>query len=453
MNLSRLTIRTRITAGSLLIAILISVVAGIVIYTQVARIVGEGQERVLEGIEGQYVTAITSGDTDELDLPGPGQFVAVIDPSGAIGLDTLPDGLSGRAKEFAARADEHTMVGSFVVRSTAVSAGDGEWHVITATDSNAKVLNDLAVLLIASIAVINLAFGAASWWIGSAALSPVSRLRRSAAQLVAEPGAELLPVGPARDEIAELAETLNQLIAQMRSSAERERQIVSDASHEFRTPLAIIQTRLELAQRQATSLDEMKADVAAAQKTVARLASLATSLLELSRIDAQQTPGSASVERLADEMADAADRWRLRVADREIVIDYTDESTVPGALAAVDVEDFGRLCDNLIGNAVNAIGHGGAIALLLAEEADGLRFSVSDTGGGMDAEFAPLALDRFSRQSDARTRGGAGLGLSIVAGIVANASGTVALVNTPGVGLRVDVHLPLTRPADANRRG
>jgi len=451
VNLSRLTIRTRITGGSLLIAILISVVAGIVIYTQVARIVGEGQERVLEGIEGQYVTAITSGDTGELDLPGPGQFVAVIDPSGASGLDTLPDGLSGRAKEFAARADEHSVIGSFVVRSTTVSAGDGEWHVITATDSNAKVLNDLAVLLIASIAVINLAFGAASWWIGSAALSPVSRLRRSAAQLVAEPGAELLPVGPARDEIAELAETLNQLIAQLRSSAERERQIVSDASHEFRTPRASIQTRLELAQRQATSLDEMKADVAATQKTVARLASLATSLLELSRIDAQLTPGSASVERLADEMADAADRWRLRVADREIVIDYTDESTVPGALAAVDVEDFGRLCDNLIGNAVNAIGRGGAIALLLADQADGIRLSVSDTGGGMDADFAPLALDRFSRQSDARTRGGAGLGLSIVAGIVANASGTVALVNTPGVGLRVDVQLPLTPSADATR--
>ncbi|HZU92282.1 MAG TPA: HAMP domain-containing sensor histidine kinase [Microbacterium sp.] len=451
MNLSRLTIRTRITGGSLLIAILISLIAGIVIYTQVARIVGEGQERVLEGVEGQYVTAITTGDTADLDLPGPGQFVAVIDPSGAVGLDTLPDGLSGRAKEFAARSDEHTTIGSFVVRSTTVAANGGQWHVVTATDSNAQVLNEVAVLLIASIAVINLAFGAASWLIGSAALSPVSRLRRSAAELVAEPGTELLPVGPARDEIAELAETLNELVVQLRSSAERERQIVSDASHEFRTPLAIIQTRLELAQRQATNLEEMRIEVAAAQKTVARLASLATSLLELSRIDAQQTAGSASVECLADEMADAADRWRLRVADRAILIDYTDESSAPAARSAVSVEDFGRLCDNLIGNAVNAIDREGEVALTLADEADGIRLSVTDTGGGMDADFAPFALDRFARQSDARTRGGAGLGLSIVAGIAANASGTVSLVNTPGVGLRVDVHLPLSPRADATR--
>ncbi|MFF3026396.1 sensor histidine kinase [Microbacterium sp. NPDC057944] len=447
MNLSRLTIRVRITGGSLLIAILISVVAGIIVYSQVARIVGEGQVRLLEGVEGQYVTAITTGDTEEMDLPGPGQFVAVIDPSGAVGVDTLPDGLSGRAEEFAAGPDGHTTVGSYVVRATTVTAGAGEWHVITATDSNAQVLNEVAALLIASIAVINIAFGAASWLIGSAALSPVSRLRRSAAALIAEPGADLLPVGPARDEIAELAETLNELVVQLRSSAERERQIVSDASHEFRTPLAIIQTRLELAQREATSLEDMRRDVAAAQQTVARLTSLATSLLELSRIDAQQTAGSASVDRLAEEMADAADRWRLRVADRAIRVDYADETARPTALVAVSVEDFGRLCDNLIGNAVNAIGREGAIELVLSDDGGGVVLSVSDDGGGMDAGFAPSALDRFARQSDARTRGGAGLGLSIVAGIAANASGRVSLVNTPGEGLRVDVHLALAHDA------
>src|SRR6478609_2926409 len=94
MNFSRLGIRARITGGSLLIAILISIAAGVVIYNQVQRIVSEGQVRVLEGIEGQYVTAINDGDTAEPDLPGPGQFVAVVDPTGNVVLDTLPDGLT-----------------------------------------------------------------------------------------------------------------------------------------------------------------------------------------------------------------------------------------------------------------------------------------------------------------------------------------------------------------------
>lgn len=446
MNLSRLTIRARITGGSLLIAILISIVVGIVIYSQVARIVDESQIRVLEGIEGQYVTAITTGDTAELDMPGPGQYVAVIDPSGAVALDTLPEGLSERVSELAAEPDGDRTVDAassrFVVRSTSVDAGEGTWRVVTADEADSAVLSALAWLLIASIAGINVAFAASSWLIGSAALSPVSRLRRSASELVAAPGAELLPVGPAHDEISELAETLNELIVQLRASAERERQIVSDASHEFRTPLAIIQTRLELAQRQSLTLDDMKSDVAAAQRTLTRLSSLATSLLELSRIDAQTTRGSASIAALAEELADAADRGRLRVAGRRVRIDYADDIRLPGAVVSVNVDDFGRICDNLIGNAANAIGDEGAIELRLTQGSGGVILAVIDGGGGMDEEFVPFALDRFSRQSEARSTGGAGLGLSIVAGIAANAGGSVSLVNTPTVGLRVEVWLP-----------
>ncbi|WP_337006193.1 sensor histidine kinase [Microbacterium sp. LB12] len=446
MNLSRLTIRARITGGSLLIAILISIVAGIVIYSQVARIVDESQIRVLEGIEGQYVTAITTGDTAELDMPGPGQYVAVIDPSGTVALDTLPEGLSERVSELAAEPDGDRTVDAassrFVVRSTSVDAGEGTWRVVTADEADSAVLSALAWLLIASIAGINVAFAASSWLIGSAALSPVSRLRRSASELVAAPGAELLPVGPAHDEISELAETLNELIVQLRASAERERQIVSDASHEFRTPLAIIQTRLELAQRQSLTLDDMKSDVAAAQRTLTRLSSLATSLLELSRIDAQTTRGSASIAALAEELADAADRGRLRVAGRRVRIDYADDIRLPGAVVSVSVDDFGRICDNLIGNAANAIGDEGAIELRLTQGSGGVILAVNDDGGGMDEEFVPFALDRFARQSEARSKGGAGLGLSIVAGIAANAGGSVSLVNTPTVGLRVEVWLP-----------
>lgn len=448
MNIARLSIRTRITGGSLLIAILISIVAGIVIYSQVARVVSEGQIRVLEGIEGQYVTAITTGDTEELDMPGPGQFVAVVDPAGTVVIDTFPESAAGTARELAAQPDGTRRVDGateYIARSTSVESPEGSWHVVTASVGDSQVLAEVAWLLIASIAGINLAFGASAWLIGSAALSPVARLRRSAAELAAEPGTELLPVGPARDEISDLAETLNELIAQLRRSAERERQIVSDASHEFRTPLAIIQTRLELAQREALDPVEMKAEVAAAQRTLSRLSSLATSMLELSRIDAQSSGGTATVEALSAELADAVDRWRRRVASSSIRIDFDVEISAPNATVSVSVEDFGRICDNLIGNSVQAIGDGGAVELHLGDgdgEVDSVVLSVIDDGGGMDSGFVPSALDRFSRQSAARTGGGAGLGLPIVAGIAANAGGTVTLVNSPGEGLRVDLRLP-----------
>ncbi|KJL43774.1 sensor histidine kinase [Microbacterium trichothecenolyticum] len=446
MNLSRLSIRARITGGSLLIAILISIVAGIVIFAQVQRIVSDGQERLLEGIEGPYVTAIHSGDTEEMDLPGPGQFVAVVDPTGQVVLNTLPNGLADAVTTIAGEPDGVRTIGEdYLVRSTSVTTADGLWHVITASMNDDEVLREVALLLIGSLTVINLAFGAAAWLIGSAALAPVTRLRRSAEELVAAPGTDLLPVGPAKDEISELASTLNELIGDLRTSAERERQIVSDASHEFRTPLAIIQTRLELAQRQATSLADMKADVTAAQKTVARLSSLATSMLELSRIDSQAEPGRASIAELAAELADAADRGRHRAAGLGIRIDYTAETHDDDAIAFVSEPDFGRVCDNLVGNALDAVGEEGTIEMRLVQEAGSIRLSVSDDGGGMDPAYVPHAFDRFSRESTARTRGGAGLGLSIVAGIASVSGGTATLDNVPGVGLRVDVAFPVAR--------
>ena len=451
MKPSRLTIRTRISGGSLLIAILISIVAGILIYSQVHRIVTDGQVAVLENVEAPYITALGEGGGEEVDPPGPSQLVAVVDAAGTTQIDTLPTELSARIAELAATSGTTNVPvagGSFLVRVTAVDTQNGQWHVISAVDDSlqASVLGQVTWLLIGSIAGINLAFGAASWLIGSAALSPVARLRRSAAELVQARSDELLPVGPANDEIAELARTLNELIAELRASAERERQIVSDASHELRTPLAILTTQLELAQNEGVSPEQVKADVTAAQRTLVRLTALATSLLELSRLDARADPGSATVAHLADEVADCADRGRQHVGGRDIRIDYTvDTAGRDGLIVGVAASDFSRACDNLIGNSLAAMTDAGAIRIDLTADSTGVHLRVADDGGGMDEEFVPHAFDRFSRADYARTGGGAGLGLSIVQGIVSGSYGTASIDNRPGDGVTVELSFP-TRP-------
>jgi signal transduction histidine kinase len=446
VNLSRLSIRARITGGSLVIAILLSIAAGVVLYSQVERIVSDDRLRVLESVEGPYVTAIRDGDTDEIDPPGRGEFAAVIAPDGSVRLDTLPDALAADVTALAARSDGVRTVGSgagaHLVMVTSVDGEGGQWHVITAIGQDSRVLDEVALLLVTSVALITLGFGAATWLIGSAALSPVTRLRRSAEELAASPGDELLPVGPARDEISALADTLNELISGLRASAERERQIVSDASHELRTPLAILQTRLELAQRESATLPEMREDVAAAQNTLARLSALAASLLELSRIDAHPAPGRSTLSQLSQELADAADRGRSRVGGRDIRVDYVDQTAAGTAVVAVGDADFGRVCDNLLGNALAAIGDTGSVELRFSADAAGVRLVVVDDGGGMDPAYVPFAFDRFSRRNSARAGGGAGLGLSIVAGIAANSGGAVALHNEPGAGVRVEVTFP-----------
>lgn len=448
MKLSRLTIRERITGGSLLIAILISVVAGIVIFAQVQRIVSDGQSRTLETVEGPYLTALAKAD--DIDPPGAGQLVAVVDPTGAAPVNTLPDEVASNLTQLLTRPGEtRTMqAGSqtYLVRVSAVQTESGTWSVVTAVDDSLQVsvLNQVGVLLVASIAVINIAFGLSSWFIGTAALRPVGRLRRSAEALIASPGADMLPVGPAEDEISELATTLNELVSQLRSSAERERQIVSDASHEFRTPLAIIQTQLELAQSQTSTLPQMQDDVAAAQRTLARLSSLATSMLELSRIDAQARPGTSTTGELATEFYDAVDRGRQRVGRRDIRIEYSDQIDDPSRFVPVSDADFGRICDNLISNSLAAMTESGLIELTLLLREESLVLGVRDTAGGMEEAFVPFAFDRFSRPDEARTGDGAGLGLAIVAGILTVSGGNVALENRPGQGLTVEARFPVT---------
>lgn len=449
MRLSRLGIRARITGGSLLIAILISVVAGLIIQSQVARIDYDGEVSVLASITAPYKAALKTEPTAGLDPPGGDQEAAVVNPDGVVVINTLQRALRPQLKDLVSDdTDTRTVVAHgvhYLVSVTTVATPQGTWSIVAARNSDVQgaLLNSVTILLIVALAILNLGFGAASWFVGTAALAPVNRLRRSASELATRPGNELLPVGPADDEISQLARTLNELIGELRSSAERERQIVSDASHELRTPLAILQTKLELAQSQAGTLAQMRTEVASAQQTLQRLSALATSLLELSRIDAQSARGSATVDELTAELADATDRGRLRVGSGDAVIDFLTDLPSSERLVAVSPHDFGRICDNLVNNALAARPGSGHIELALHARDDGVLLTVDDEAGGMDESFVPHAFDRFARDA-VRTSDttGAGLGLAIVSAIVSVADGRIALVNTPGSGLRVEITLP-----------
>ena len=227
MRLSRLGIRARITGGSLLIAILISVVAGLIIRNQVEHIVYDGELAVLHSITAPYKSALTTEPTVELDPPGGEQEAAVVKPDGVVVINTLQRALRPHLTALISHdTDTRTIVAhgvNYLVSVTTVATPQGTWSIVAARngDAQASVLNSITVLLIVALAIINLGFGAASWLIGTVALNPVNRLRRSASELAARSGDELLPVGPADDEISQLARTLNELIGDLRASAER----------------------------------------------------------------------------------------------------------------------------------------------------------------------------------------------------------------------------------------
>ncbi|SDS10268.1 Signal transduction histidine kinase [Microterricola viridarii] len=452
-----LTIRNRIAGGSLVIALLISLAAGIVFNAQIERILRDGSIAVLQSDSAAYVSALQNQDGGPLDPPGLGQHIAVVAPDGSTPVNTLPSALRDMLPNLVAAHTPRSVTPesaqsagiSYLVLSTPITTAGGEWHVVAARSGHEEstVLDEMRLLLFVGLALIVLGTAATAWLLTSAALAPVKRLRASAEELSASPGTELLPVASARDEIAELAETLNELIVRLRASASRERQLVSDASHELRTPLAILTMQLQLAEAEASSVEQLLEDVAGARRNVARLTALVNSLLELSTLEglaAREEGGLSDAAELEREARDAVERARFRFGSAAIELSY-EGLAGPGAGAqfAIKAEDFGRIIDNLASNAVTAMPGGGALTVTLALARGALVLRVADTGGGLEPGFEAHALERFSRGDASRAAGrGTGLGLAIVAAIVTNAGGTIALENSPGVGLTVTVTLP-----------
>ncbi|CAN5295290.1 ATP-binding protein [soil metagenome] len=467
-GLRRLSIRWRITIGSVLIAAILLSGAVLVFRLQVATIITGTTKTLLMHDADPYRVQIQSTPDEAIDTPSRGQIVAVVDPSSSVKESNLPHSLRQKLDRLLAlpSGSPHTVTGGDdryrVLKQTVPTTG-GDWFVVTARneESGELLLSRLTGAMIVGAIILVLAFGIASWLLTGASLRPVTRMRRQAAALVARGSTEPLPLGPASDELSALATTLNEFIAEVqrsvsrerlavegeRNAVDRERQLVSDASHELRTPLAILRTQLELAHLSSGDASALEAQIVMAERSVARLSSIATGLLELSQLEQASAPARHSpFGELEVELVAAIDRARLLAAAKAVTVDYEVEGAHPSHSYAIDAVGFGRLLGNLTSNAIRAVSDDGRVTVSLRQDDAQVLLTVADSGPGMPASFLPIAFDRFTRPDDSRAShdGGSGLGLAIVHAAVSAAGGTVALENTDG-GFVVRVVLPAVR--------
>ena len=453
-GLRRLSITARITIGSLLIATLFGLVAVAVVRIGVATILHNATVTLLMNDIAPYVTELETNPAGKLDEPVGGQEIAVVDPDGQVVQSTLPRRLEARIQHLETFGTEAASVSAggqqYIVLKHNVETSAGTYTVIAArnTETTDLILDRLTVAMLVGAAIAVVVFGAASWLLARAALRPVSRMREEAEAIADVPSTGLLAVGPANDELAALATTLNDLLRRLRASADREKQMVSDASHELRTPLAVLRGQLELAELDAGDADALLADIRDSHSTAVRLGQLAANLLELSRIDAGATRGQADWRELTSELAEAIDRARAISgddADLSIDFDYRPRSRDGGAAVALSRTEFGRVVDNLLSNAITALEGSGEIAVELVAVAGRVTLTVRDSGPGMPEDFIPIALTRFTRAEGPRSAlAGGGLGLAIVAALVGSAGGSIVLANASTGGLVATVVLPAT---------
>ncbi|MGH3761147.1 sensor histidine kinase [Actinophytocola sp.] len=272
------------------------------------------------------------------------------------------------------------------------------------------------------------AVGLATWFAVRSSLRPVERLRSAATRL---PAGRRLPLPSAHDELRSLAAALNGLLARRDEASERLRRFTGDAAHELRSPVASIRIQAEVAVANPDPdlAHEVLAEVVHESE---RLSSLVEGLLTLARSDAGELPEAEPVD-----VVTAARAAMDRLADGGPVVSMSAPSGpcwVSAAPAEVDL-----VLDNLLRNATR---HARAkVTVTVLARVKSVWLVVDDDGHGVAEEHRARVFDRFYRVQDdrARTSGGAGLGLALVAEVVRRRGGTVEVGESPEGGARFQV--------------
>jgi two-component system, OmpR family, sensor kinase len=457
-RIERLPIRVRVTLAFATVMALVLAGVGLFLYVRLGAELDKTIERGLRSRAADVTALVEQADTGLAESRGSelteqGENLAqIVDASGRI-VDSTPAVrttalLSGRDRARALRGTI-TMtktVGEDDVRllATPVRAQDQRLVVVVGTPLEDKVeaVRSLGGLLLLGGPVALMLAAFAGYGALTAALRPVEAMRsRAAAIQHAAPG-QRLPVPPADDEIGRLGETLNAMLVRLEDAFARERAFVSDASHELRMPLAILKGELELALAGGRDPVELEAALGSAAEETDRLVQLAEDLLVIARSDQGRLP----IRRSTLEAREILERVRERFAGRARERDVQMTVTAPDGLCfAADSLRVEQAVGNLVDNALR---HGGRrIELGAAAAGDAIELRVRDNGPGFSPDFVVVAFQRFTRADSARGRGGAGLGLAIVAAIADAHDGAVAARNRPGGGADVSITLPGTTGA------
>jgi heavy metal sensor kinase len=289
----------------------------------------------------------------------------------------------------------------------------------------------------------------AGWFLAERSLKPIDKITRSARRISAQNLGQRLPVPETNDEIARLTSTLNDMIARLETSFDRIRQFTSDASHELKTPLAILMGELEIALRREMSPTEVHATLTSCLEEVERLTKVVQGLLDLSRADTGQLTLDFQPVRLSRLAEDVADDIAI-LADRKHI---TFVNTIqPGIEIEGDSVRLHQALLNVIENAVKYTPEGGRIDITVSADNSTASVVVSDNGQGIPESQLPYIFDRFYRVDRARSQriAGTGLGLAITRWIVEAHGGNVEVQSQEHQGTTFLLTLPLqqgTMPA------
>jgi heavy metal sensor kinase len=287
--------------------------------------------------------------------------------------------------------------------------------------------------------------GIGGYFLARRSLSPVVAMSEQARWIGAENLESRLSVRNPNDELGHLASSFNGLLDRLNASFDRQKRFVADASHELRTPVAILcgETEVALAKEDRTQA-EYRETLGILADESRRLKRIVEDLFTLARADAGQYPLSYTDFYLDELAAECAKNVRTLAAAKQITLACEPSGE---ALIRADESLIRRMLLNLLDNAIKYTQPGGSVSVHV-EDRDGVyELSVADSGSGIPADLHSRIFERFFRVDKARSRkeqdgSGAGLGLSIGAWIASAHSGNLGLTRSGSEGSTFTATLP-----------
>ena len=288
------------------------------------------------------------------------------------------------------------------------------------------------------------------YWLSGKALAPVNLIIESAERVGVHNLSRRLEVPRAKDELRRLTEHLNAMLDRIETSVKRITRFTADASHDLRTPLALIRTSAELVLRRPRSEPEYREALARILATSEETTELIEQLLMLARADANAAQLKLEPTNLQAVLRRVAQKCRVLASGKGLAFS---ESIPPRhALLMANEPALERLLMCVVDNAVKYTSAGGHLSLALFLVNGQAVIQLHDTGIGIAEKDLPHVFERFYRADQVRSREtrGSGLGLAIARWIAESHHGSIELNSRLGQGTNVTIRLPLTSETGAN---
>jgi len=291
----------------------------------------------------------------------------------------------------------------------------------------------------------------AGYLLSRKALHPVAAIVAEARRINDNNLSIRVPAIHTRDELAELSDTLNQMLERIETAFRSVRSLTANASHELRTPLSLIRTRVDIALCFPRSAEEYRAILEAVQSEMERMTSLVENLLSLARADAGTAPLELHPVQMTALAAQMVQDWLPDVERRSLDLRFIGAPSP--VLVLGNQELLQRLLRILLDNACRYTPAGGWIALKVENGENRVILTIQDSGAGIAEQDLPRIFERFYRAQKPlhQEPSGSGLGLSLARWIADQHMASIAVDSTPGVGSCFRVIFPeFVSPTAAN---